>query len=75
MAEDRLFQKFDTDLGPEDTDQFIGNEQNEEQGGDSPKGMDRQVPKGDGKAFIGILLARHHLRQNFVDLPETGLVD
>ncbi len=75
LPEDGLFQKFDTDLGPEDPDKFIGDEQNEEQDGDSPEGMDRKVSKRDGEAFVGLLLARHHLRQNFIDLSESGLVD
>ena len=72
---DRLFQKFDADFSPKDADQFIGHEQDEEQDGDSPKGMDRQVSNGirDGRERFS--LSSHHLRQDFVDLSESGLID
>ena len=38
-SENGLFQEIDADLGPEDPDEFIGDQQDEEEERDSPKRM------------------------------------
>ena len=53
FPEDGRFQKIDADLGPEDSDKFIRDEQNEEKDRDSPEGMDRKISDRDGEALEG----------------------